>query len=110
MYESAADGFPDRGTMIRFAAACGMPSARSRIVSILFVPVVNFSSPFPPSGLPEGIRRLLPDTHHCAQLELILPEGCDSRCRGEMRNNGATRLSTVENKKKGVTVTRNPLD
>ena len=91
MYESAAAGFPDRGTMTRFAAACGLPSARSRIVSILFLPVVNFCSPFSPSGLPKGIRRLLPDSCDFDQLGIRLPDGCDSICLGEKRENGPTR-------------------
>jgi hypothetical protein len=52
MYESAAAGFPDSGIMIRFAAVCGFPIAKSEIVSILFVLVVNLSSPFLPFRLP----------------------------------------------------------
>ena len=64
MYESAAAGFPDRGTMTRFAAACGFPITRSEIVSILFVLVVNLSSPFSPSKLPEGILGLPTYAHN----------------------------------------------
>src|SRR3990172_1722801 len=55
--------------MIKFAAVWVFPIARSKIVSILFVLVVTLSSPFSPSGFPEGIRRLPPYAHNVPNLE-----------------------------------------
>jgi hypothetical protein len=66
MYASAAAGFPERGNMVRFSTVWGFPIPRSAIVSILFVLVVNTSSPFSPSGSPEGIRRLMPFAHNAS--------------------------------------------
>ena len=51
---------------VRFSTVWGFPIPRSAIVSILFLLVVTLSSPFSPSGLPEGICVLPPTTHNAA--------------------------------------------
>ena len=55
---------------VRFSTVWGFPIPRSAIVSILFLLVVTLSSPFSPSGLPEGIRGLLPVACDFSWLDL----------------------------------------